>query len=517
VSGPGEPVHPGVPTPPTPSADEGGGAADAPGAPVRRRAARRPRLAPVPGRPAVLVGVAAAVLGVGLVAVAIPPPAAVPPAPAADGLGVAPAAATSSSLFCATGAGAGAGAGATGVVVLTNTSDVDVHGVMTTVRAGAGASVRRTVVVPARGQADVIPAAGLPAGASAASFAFSGGGVSATAVVGGAAGWSAAPCPARVASQWDIPGGGTKDGLLSLSLFNPTAAVAVVDLTFLTTSGAVLVPQAYQGVTVGPGQLVTEALNDYVQDQPVVTTLVQATSGSLVATALHQPTGPAGTGLTLLAGVPAASTTWRFAQTTAVAGGSVDLVLADPATAPATVQVSAGLPSASVVPRTLSVAGRSVSLLRLSAIPGWPLGSPYSVTVRSTVPLVVGRSVAAPAGAAAPRTGAGPAVSAAARSWLVVGPGRPGHPLVAGATIASLAVADPGDVPADVLVAPLAGGPPVARLRVAPHSLAVLGPSAVGGLRPLVVTSPVPVVVEDDLGPAGAPGVVSLTGIPLSG
>jgi hypothetical protein len=318
-----------------------------------------------------------------------------------------------------------------------------------------------------------------------------------------------------VASQWDIPGGGTTDGRLDLSLFNPTAAPAVVDVTFLTTGGAVLVPQAYQGITVGPGQLVVESLNDYVQQQAAVATLVQATSGALVATVLHRPNGPDGAGLSLLAGVPAPSTIWRFGETTAVAGGAVDLVLADPATTSAT--VSAGLPSATVVPRMVTVAGRSVSLLRLSAIPGWPLGVPYAVTVRSSVPVVVGRSVAAPPGAPAPRAGAGTAGSTTAKTWLVVAPGRPGNPIVGGATMASLAVADPGASPADVVVEPLAGGAPVARLRVAPGSLAVLGPSQLTGLRPFVVSSDVPVVVEGDLGPTGAPGIAFTNGVPLIG
>jgi len=481
-----------------------------------RRTQRRGRLAPVRGRTAAVVAIVAVVAGAGLVNAAAPAPTP-PPAPVGfDGLAIAPADASSSSLFCAMGAGGGAGAGATGVVVLTNTTTSAAQGVMTTVRAGGAAPVRRTIVVPPLGQTDVIPAAGLPDGVTAASFTFRGGGVSAMAVVGGAAGWSTAECPTRVASSWYIPGGGTADGPLSLSLFNPTAATTVVYLTFLTTSGAVLVPQKYQGIVVPPEQVVTESLGDYVQGQSVVTTLVQASSGSLVATELHRPTGPAGAGLSLLAGVPDRSTTWRFGQTTALAGGTVDLVLANPSAGPATAQVSVGLPSATVLPRTVAVAGRGMAVLRVSSLPGWPLGAPYAITVRSTVPLVVGRTVAAPPGAPAPRTGAGPATSSTARSWLVVGPGKPDNPVVAGATIASLAVANPGNEVAEVQVSALTSGARVATVQVAPHSLAVLGSKIVGGRQPLVVTSSVAVVIEGDYGPTGAPGIAYTSGVPLA-
>ncbi len=433
---------------------------------LSRVARRRPVARPVAGRTATLVVVAAVVVGVAAVSALAPPPAAPSAPPTGDGLVVAPIGAHASSLFCTTGAGTDAGAGATSAVVLTNTSRTAAVGLESAVSESIG-PVRTRVVVPALGSVVVDPAAGLPAGATASSFSFAAGGVTGTAVVAGPQGWSTAPCVTQVSPEWDFAGGSTASGLLDLSLYNPTAAPAVVDVTFLTSSGTVLDPQAYQGIAVAPGQLVVEGLGAYVQNQPVVATLVQATSGALVATELDQLVVPSGTGLALLRGSPGPSTTWRFAQTTAVPGGSVTLHVANPGTSSLVAHVSVSLPGATVLPHTLTVPARTVLSLAVSSVAGWPLGSPYALTVTATAPVVVGRTVVAPAGGASPQAGIAIGSTATASTWLVVAPGVPGSPSVSGASIHSLAVADPGGSPVDVTVTPLGGGAAVARAQVA--------------------------------------------------
>ena len=486
--------------------------------PVASRVARRRRVQrPVPGRTTAVVAAVVVLVGVGLVSLAEPAPAPAPAAPPRDGVAIAPTTALTSSFFCATGAGLDAGAGATGTVVLTNTSRATARGVMTAVESSGSASVRRDVSVPPLGASDVVPAQGLAAGVTASTFTFAGGGVTGTMVVGNPSGWSTAPCPSTVASEWDFVGGSTATGLLDLSLYNPTATQTMVDVSFLTPSGDVLFPQAYQGLTLPPGQVLVEGLGAYVQNQTVVATVVQSTSGSLVATELDQLVVKSGSGLALVSGSPGPATTWRFAQTTAVQGGSVDFSVANPGQSTVTAQVSVGLSSASVTPKQLTVPGHTVVSLVASAVPGWPLGSPYSVTVAASSPVVVGRSVVAPPSAISPQGGLIGGTTATATSWLVVGPGSAGNPLVAGGAIRSLAIADPGSSPVEVTVTPLAGGRPVARVMASPSGLVVLGASVVGGLRPLVVTASGPVDVEVDEGPSGAPGVVSASGFPFGG
>jgi len=483
---------------------------------VATRVARRRRaLRPVPGRSAAIVSAAAVLIGVGVISLVVPAPAPAAPTPPGDGVRIAPAAARSSSLFCVPGAGIGAGAGATGVVVLTNTMRSTAHGVMSVEQGSGGPAVRRAVTVPPLGNTDVIPAQGLPAGATASTFTFDGGGVTATMVIGGPVGWSTAPCASSVSSEWDFVGGTTATGLLDLSLYNPTAAQAVVGVSFLTSDGNVLVPQAYQGITLAPGQLVVAELAAYVQNQQVVATLVQASSGAIVATELDRLAVPSGTGLALMAGTPGPATTWRFAQTTAVQGGTVTLSVANPQASPVIVLVTVGLSSASVTPKRVTVPGHSVVTVAASAVAGWPLGSPYSLTVAAADPVIVARSVTAPNGGVSPQAGLTGGTVTTASSWLVVGPGSPGNPLMPGATMQSLAVANPGPVPVDVAVTPLAGGHPVAMVTLAANGLVVFGPAVVGGLRPLVVTSSGSVSVEVDSGPVGAPGIISSSGFPL--
>ena len=478
---------------------------------ARRRQAQRP----VAGRTVSLVTAGAVLVGVGLVSALAPPPQASPAPASGDGVTVAPVGARASSFFCATGAGTDAGTGSTATVILTNSTRTPVTGVESAVTESGAGPVVSEVMVPALGTAVVQPAAGLPVGGTASSFSFAGGGVIGTAVVAGPQGWSTAPCATQVGPQWDFAGGSTTAGILDLSLYNPTAAPAVVNVTFLTSGGTVLEPQSYQGIPVGAGGLVIEGLAAYVQNQPVVATLVQATSGALVATELDQMVVSAGTGLALLAGTPGLSSTWRFAQTTAVQGGTVTLDVANPGMAPVTAHVSVGLPGATVVPHVLTVPGRTVVPFVVSSVAGWPLGSPYSLTVDASAPVVVGRTVTAPTGGASPQAGITSGTTAIGSGWLVVGPGTPDHPSVSGGAIRTLAVANPGSVPVAVTVTPLTGGRPVAVARVGGGGVVVLGPAQVGGLEPLIVSATGPITVETDNAPTGAPGIASSSGFPL--
>jgi hypothetical protein len=93
----------------------------------------------------------------------------------------------------------------------------------------------------------------------------------------------------------------------------------------------------------------------------------------------------------------------------------------------------------------------------------------------------------------------------------------PEAPGTTGATVESLAVANPGPLVAMVTVAVLGGAHPFSMFAVAPGEVAVLGPKQVGGLPVLTVSSSQPVNVEEDSGPTGAPGVVSSTGFPFVG
>jgi len=220
-------------------------------------------------------------------------------------------------------------------------------------------------------------------------------------------------------------------------------------------------------------------------------------------------------GVSLQLGAPELSRVWRFAQTTDSAGSTVGFTLANPTSAEVTASIALGLSSGSVVPRQVSIPPLSTSVFTASTATGLPKQVPFSVVVTAPVPIVVGRSVLAPTTATAPMWGASAATVTAADHWLVPGPGVPGAPGIAGATIDSLAVANPGRSPSTVTVSTLDGSHRPMVFTVGPDSLAVLGPKQLSGLAAVEVRASSPVTVEEDSGPTGAPGVVSSSGFPF--
>ena len=476
-----------------------------PGPPARR---------PTRSRIVVLGGLVAVIAGVGAASAVWPPLPAVP-APVATATEAPPASAISSSWFCAGGT-VGPGSGARPVIFLANPTDRAVDGAITTVVAGAtSAGARRDLVVPAGGVLAVDPGAGTSgSGTAATTVVLAGGGVVADQVVSGPAGWSMTPCASSTSSTWYLAGGATTGGNdLSLTLFNPTASPAVVGLSF-DTPGGLVVPQPYQGIVIPPRALAVEHIGDYVQNQPDITTIVDASSGQVVADALQQRSSAAGTGLSLLLGAPATSTGWSMAATTDVHGGTVAVHVANPGAVPVTATITAGLAEASITPVVVTVPPQSAVVFRPTSTPRFPPATPYSLTVAGSGPLVVTRTVGAPGGA--PAWGDLRATPRAAARWVVPAPGVPGAPVVANAARDELAIADTGTSPATVRVTTMAGAV-VATVHVPAGSLAVLRDRQVTGLSWLVVDADVPVVVSADAVPSGAPGVVATAGIALGG
>ncbi len=483
----------------------------------RVRQDRRASVEPVAKRASVIAAVIATIVVVGAIAAAAGTPAPGPPPSLADGVAVAPVDAYSSSAFCT----AGLGTAANSTIYLTNSNPSPVEASMTAVgpagTGGAVPSVRRTVSVPPLGTVAVDPADGLPSGSNASTFTFAHGGVTASQVVSGANGWSMAPCASRTSASWSFAGGATTSGnALTLSLFNPAATEAVVNVSFLTENGLV-VPPKYQGLEVPAGQLVEANVGDYVQNSSTIATFVVAQAGSLVSSEFQQwSSGPTG-GISLRLGSPALSTTWRLAQTTAMPQSTVNLYLANPGRSSSTATITLGLSSGTVVPHRVVVPPASIVAFPASGTPGLPQQTPYSVTVTSTAPLVVGRSVQAPPGSPSPVWGSSSATTSVATHWMVPGPGLPGAPAITDASVNSLAVANSGTTAAQVMVGKLGATAPVAMFTVAPGRVVVLGAKQVGGLSTLLVSASQPVFVEADSTPPGTPGVVTSSGFPLGG
>jgi hypothetical protein len=261
---------------------------------------------------------------------------------------------------------------------------------------------------------------------------------------------------------------------------------------------------------------VAENVGDFVQNQGEIATVVSAQSTAVVADELQQWSSGSTGGVALRLGSPSPSTVWHFAQTTNPNKGTVTFHVANPGAQAGIATFDIGVPSASIVPIQVPVPAGSEVALIASASSRLPRTSPYAVTVKTSVGMVVSRSVQATNGSAPPLWGSISGTTTTSTHWLVPGPGAGTAPGTPRATAGSLAVANAGSSPAQVRVTTLGAGTVVSSFTVAPGSLVVLGPNVIAGLQVYDVTANQPVTVEEDDNPSGAPGVVSSAGVPFS-
>jgi hypothetical protein len=366
------------------------------------------------------------------------------------------------------------------------------------------------VTVPAGGRVSVQPARFVHGAWVAAAVTLDAGGVGATELVSGPLGTSMTPCASTTSSSWDFAFGTTagSDALI-LSLFNPTATAASVDVDLVTAS-AVLQPPAYQEIQVAPGAVVTESLGDHAQEQAAVATEVVALSGSVVAQQLQLTTAPARS-LSVELGAPSTAPVWSVPQSTQTPGGDVVVHVLNPSSRSTVVRVGVSDRQGRSSPVLLPVAARSSVAVSAAAQTRIPHGTPFSLVLRSTngVGIVVSRQTVAAAGTHPPRLGTVGAVPRGARRWSV--------PLAtpSGIRPTTLAVTAVGARPVRVRVTEQRhGAAAVGNVSfgvVAPGAALVvgLGRAAAAG-NALAVDANGPVAVELDAGPAGAPGVLVL-------
>ena len=471
------------------------------------------------------VVLAAVVLVVGGVGVAAgtrgtPAPVAAPAAPSA--LVSAPDA-ESSAWYC-TGQSTGSGI-APGLLILTNTTARPVAAAITAV-SDAGATVHTAVDVPAH--AVVTPSIpGLPSGSwESETVILSGGGVAATQAVHGASGWSEAPCQSTTAAGWYFPGGTTANAdPLYISLLNPTSTPVVVDLAFMTSSGAVH-PINYQGIVLQAGQVQVENVASEVQNVATVSTEVTTRTGRIVAAEVQGFSGSSA-GLALVPGAANPEPRWTIPQSRDAAGGSAEIDVFNPATVPESVTVHLRLGSGPLAPLTHEVAPGATWALDTGTQTRIPHDATYSADIEAAggPGVVVGRTVALPSSASAPQAGMALAVDGLSSTWptgmwVVPPPGTSGNPAVSGAAPSSLALTNTSGSAEHYTaytVSPsgqrtLATG----AIGVGVTTALVGAPLSAAGLEPIIVRASGPMAVSEDVGPSGGIGVVTMPGLPLA-
>ncbi len=138
------------------------------------------------------------------------------------------------------------------------------------------------------------------------------------------------PCARQATTDWYFSGGNTGVGAEDwLALFNPFGDDAIVDVTFLTSTG-VESPGSAQAVVVPRRSRVSLPLHVIVPDHEALAFHVHARLGRLVAEqsiATDGSNGPAG--LTTMLGVAAPATTWRIPALDAQSGTAATLSIAN--------------------------------------------------------------------------------------------------------------------------------------------------------------------------------------------
>jgi hypothetical protein len=462
-----------------------------------------------------VIGLVLLVVGIGVLDWAIPrrTPRAAPTPPVSA---VAAADVESSAWYCAGGTGP-AGSAAVATLDLVNTTDHRATGSMSVVT-DSGASRTSAVTLAPRAQETVVPSQILSGAGVATSLQFEGGGVLVSQTVDGPNGWSDAPCAGTTSPYWYFASGSTEPGhAVSLALFNPTAATAVVDLSFVTPHG-VLEPQLFEGVVVPAGGLTVEQIGAYVQDQSAISTVVRARTGHVVADETETASASGASGLSLRLGVPDTQREWVLPRSVDTVGGTTTVSIFNPSLLPEHVVVRVRLASGSVAPFEETLLGQSTWVLDASAQVRIPKGVSYSTVVRATgAGVVVDRRVVSGTTAAAPQFGAQNALAAGdlGATQILAAPGTRVDPAVTGAGEDALGLANVGTGRVAVTVSD-AAGQVFRRVVVAPGSYSVIGAGALRGLhRALIVRADGPVAAMADLGPTGSPGVVALGAVPI--
>ena len=477
---------------------------------MNQRATLRPAM-----QISLVIGLVLLLVGIGVLDWAIPKRTlrASPPPPVSA---VAAADVESSAWYCAGGTGPAGSAVAT--LDLVNTTDHRTTGSMSVVT-DAGASRTSAVTLAPRAAETVVPSKILSGAGVAASLQFEGGGVLVSQTVDGPNGWSAAPCAGTTSPYWYFASGSTEPGhVLSVALFNPSAATAVVDLSFITPHG-VLEPQLFEGVVVPAGGLTVEPIGAYVQDQSAISTVVHARTGHIVADETETASASGASGLSLRLGVPATERVWVLPRSVDTVGGTTTVSIFNPGLLPEHVVVRVRLASGSVAPFAKTLLGQSTWVLDASAQVRIPKGVSYSTLVRATGPgVVVDRRVVSGSASAAPQFGAQNALAVGdlGPTQILAAPGTRADPAVAGAGADALGLANVGTGRVAVTVSSVAGGV-LGRVVIAPGSYSVIGAGALRGLhrRALIVRADGPVAAMADLGPTGSPGVVALGAVQI--
>jgi hypothetical protein len=434
-------------------------------------------------------------------------------------IGVPAADVASSAWYCAAGTSTGDGP-ATETVVIASLARTDIEATITVMPGGDAQPARDTLRL-APGEQVRVPVADVLETAEPGVVVETVGGAAAVSHVlehGGDIAMEA--CTRTAAPDWYFASGTTVEGSQqSLLLFNPFGDDAIVDVSFVTDTGA-QEPAGLQALVVPRRTRVTIPVQDSVLRQTRVAAHVHARTGRIVAeqTQIFDDVtldGAARDGIALSAGATAPSSVWRVPAGSTRDGGLVQLALANFSRQDSRVDVKTVLDGEGDLPaQTVRVPAQGVTLVDVTT--RVPLDTDVAVT--ATVRAVDGRRVPVVAELlatwppASSSTGIAGTIGTTltATRWVVPTPDVDAE--------ATITVFNPGTEP--VTAALLAAGDVDRRigptsepeLAIAPGEVKTVRLTLSSGQGATVVTANHPVVVGLTL--LGADGAAIATGLP---
>jgi hypothetical protein len=221
--------------------------------------------------------------------------------------------AAASTWFCS---GVPATADGAGSFVVSNPTDSPIQAVVSLV-AVDGKPTRRSIAIPVRGHVDIPATEAGVAEYAAATVEISG--------VGGLAeqravtpeGTASSPCSSAPSSTWYLAEGSTALGdSLTITLYNPYPADAIVDLSFADEEGVRAASPKYKGRVIPGRAVVMFPVSKVILRKRIVAVAADVRNG-LVVMGRHQVYGGQDskrTGVANGVAIPSASTSWRFAN-----------------------------------------------------------------------------------------------------------------------------------------------------------------------------------------------------------
>jgi len=289
---------------------------------------------------------------------------------------------TSSAIYC-TGLSGASGATYGRIEFVNASSAVRTARVVTYATHARKTSVTTWLTLPAHSATPFTPTKHLSGTFYAVAAYVNGGGVAGEELL--ASNHSQVSCVSGATATWFGAGLSTRVGSIStLTLFNPTATIAVANVTAMTPNG-LEAPQPLRGITVDAFGFVNLNLADYVVNTGRFGVNVTALRGALVVSDEQNNAGVP----SILSGGPATQTS-TFALVPTSEGDRAQLTFASPSAASITVTVSVRFPNTTVPAQQLTVAPYSVA--SFSVTPNTAIPADGGATVHVTASAPVGMS-----------------------------------------------------------------------------------------------------------------------------